>query len=46
MASSTPEFRRPRHRLVWKALEVLDAQFLADARCYLGGGTRMVLSLG
>ena len=46
MASSTPEFRRPRHRLVWTALEALDARFLADARCYFGGGTRMVLSLG
>ena len=44
--SSTPEFARPRHRLVWKALEALDAQFLADTRCYFGGGTRVVLSLG
>lgn len=46
MASSTPEFTRPRHRLVWKALNALDAQFLADACCYFGGGTRVVLSLG
>ena len=46
MASSTPEFRRARHRLVWKALEALNARFLADTCCYFGGGTRMVLSLG
>ena len=46
MASSTPEFNRPRHRLVWRALEALDAQYLVDACCYFGGGTRMVLSLG
>ena len=46
MASSMPECRRPRHRLVWRALEALDARYLADTCCYFGGGTRMVLSLG
>ena len=30
---------------MWKALESLDAEFLADACCYFGGGTRVVLSL-
>lgn len=41
-----PEFERPRHRLVWQVLEALDRDFLADARCWFAGGTRIVLALG
>jgi hypothetical protein len=37
---------RPRHRAVLAALGALDAGFLERARCYFGGGTRMVLGLG
>lgn len=43
---STPEFRRPRHLKVWKALESFDAEFLANSCCYFGGGTRIVLASG
>ena len=45
MVSSMPEFTRPRHHQVWKALESFDAGFLNSARCYFGGGTRIVLEL-
>lgn len=37
---------RPRHRTVIRALEALDAAFLARAQCWFGGGTRIVLELG
>ncbi|OGA54557.1 MAG: hypothetical protein A3F74_22165 [Betaproteobacteria bacterium RIFCSPLOWO2_12_FULL_62_58] len=37
---------RPRHRTVLAALRALDADFLARAECFFGGGTRIVLSLG
>ena len=40
------KFERPRHRLVQRALGTLDAGFLARARCYFGGGTRIVMALG
>ena len=43
--SSTPEFKNPRHLGVWNVLESLDAEFLADASCYFGGGTRIVMGL-
>ena len=46
MASSMPEFKRPRHLRVWKALTCFDAGFLNDTCCYFGGGTRTVLELG
>ncbi len=46
MASSMPEFKRPRHLRVWKALQSFDAEFLTDTCCYFGGGTRIVLALG
>src|SRR5262245_27913256 len=36
---------RPRHRTVLAALDTLDADFLARAECFFGGGTRIVLGL-
>ena len=36
---------RPRHRTVLAALRTLDADFLARAECFFGGGTRIVLAL-
>ena len=36
---------RPRHRTVLAALRALDADFLARAACFFGGGTRIVLGL-
>ena len=39
------EYRRPRHRLVARVLEALDAGVLAQAKCYFGGGTRIALEL-
>lgn len=36
---------RPRHRIVLAALRALDAEFLARAECFFGGGTRIVLGL-
>ncbi|HJN52180.1 MAG: nucleotidyl transferase AbiEii/AbiGii toxin family protein [Pseudomonadales bacterium] len=41
-----PEFTRPRHRTVLRALENLNASFLESSGCYFGGGTRIVLELG
>ena len=38
-------FRCPRHRLVQRVLDSLDADFLDAARCYFGGGTRIVMAL-
>ena len=40
------KFTRPRHATVTRILAQLDATFLADAQCYFGGGTRIVMSLG
>jgi hypothetical protein len=37
---------RPRHRAVLAVLRALDADFLSRAKCYFGGGTRIVLALG
>lgn len=37
--------RAPWHRAVGELLGRLDAGFLADAECYFGGGTRIVLAL-
>ena len=45
MASFSPEFRHMRHARVWKVLAALDSEFLASARCFFGGGTRIVLEL-
>lgn len=39
-------FKRPAHRQVLAMLSRLDRAFLARARCYFGGGTRIVLELG
>lgn len=39
-------FRRPAHRQVVETLSRLDRAFLAEAQCYFGGGTRIVLELG
>jgi hypothetical protein len=40
------KFRRPLHNDVAAALALLDSPFLETARCYFGGGTRIVLELG
>ena len=45
MVFSMSEFKRPGHRLVMRALAALDADFLAHAKCYFGGGTRIALAL-
>ena len=41
----SPKYKRPRHRLVMQILAALDADFLARAKCYFGGGTRIALAL-
>ena len=41
-----PDFRRPLHREVVAVLRSLDAGFLSRARCFFGGGTRIVMELG
>lgn len=43
---SEATFERPAHQLVLAILSTLDCAFLAKARCYFGGGTRIVLELG
>ena len=39
-------FTRPAHLQVHAMLSRLDSEFLARARCFFGGGTRIVLELG
>lgn len=39
-------FKRPGHQQVLAILSKLDGSFLARARCYFAGGTRIVLELG
>lgn len=39
-------FKRPRHKIVQKALALLQPKFLERSHCYFGGGTRIVLALG
>lgn len=46
MTKSTREFRRPLHRAIARALRALDADFLARAGCFFGGGTQLAMSLG
>ena len=46
MASSMYEFKRARHQLVLQALTALDRKFLAQVKCYFGGGTRIAMALG
>lgn len=43
---SMSEPERPRHRIVLRVLDSLNAQFLGRAQCFFGGGTRIVLALG
>ena len=38
-------FRRPWHRLVARVLASLNRPLLASAKCYFGGGTRIVMEL-
>ena len=38
-------FKRPLHEAVLRHLARLDPSFLAECRCYFGGGTRIVLEL-
>ncbi len=44
-ASRGATFRRPWHRLVGRVLASLNRELLASARCYFGGGTRIVMEL-
>jgi hypothetical protein len=46
MTKSTPEFRKPHHRAIARALRAMDAQFLWRAGCFFGGGTQLAMSLG
>lgn len=39
------EFARPRHARVWRVLESLDGERLAQTRCFFAGGTRIVLEI-
>lgn len=39
-------FERPHHRRILRVLAALDGELLAQARCYFGGGTAIVLALG
>jgi Nucleotidyl transferase AbiEii toxin, Type IV TA system len=41
-----PEFRRPHHRLVARALKSMDAGFLLRTECWFGGGTMLAMTLG
>jgi hypothetical protein len=45
MVCSMPEFVRPRHKLVLKALRALNAETLCRAECFFCGGTRIALAL-
>lgn len=38
-------YTRPRHHAVDRVLAALDGEFLAQAQCFFGGGTRVVLEL-
>ncbi|HEX5789483.1 MAG TPA: nucleotidyl transferase AbiEii/AbiGii toxin family protein [Woeseiaceae bacterium] len=40
-----PEYRRALHRLVGRALNSMDARFLARTECYFGGGTMLAMTL-
>jgi hypothetical protein len=44
-ASGAATFRRPWHRLVARVLASLNRALLASAKCYFGGGTRIVMEL-
>ena len=40
------EFRRPHHRVIAQILKSLNAELLAQADCYFGGGTHLSMSFG
>jgi len=42
---SKPAYKRARHNAVGKLLASLNADFLGEAKCFFGGGTRIVLEL-
>lgn len=46
MAKSTPDFGRPHHRAIARALRAMDAGFLTKAACFFGGGTQLAMTLG
>jgi hypothetical protein len=41
-----PEFRRTHHRAIARVLRAMDAEFLARAGCFFGGGTQLAMTLG
>lgn len=43
--TSADLFRRPHHNDILCALHSLNGEILADAECYFGGGTAIVLNL-
>ena len=45
MGEGVTKFRRPRHQVVARILDCLDARVLTAAKCYFGGGTRIALEL-
>jgi hypothetical protein len=40
------EFKRPEHRIIAKALGLMDREFLTANQCWFGGGTAIVMKLG
>jgi hypothetical protein len=46
VAKSTPEFTRPHHRAIARALRAMDPTFLTEAACFFGGGTQLAMTLG
>jgi hypothetical protein len=46
MTKSTPEFRRPHHKAIARALRAMDEGFLSRTGCLFGGGTELAMSLG
>lgn len=43
--AALPQFRRPHHRRIARLLRAFDAELLAKAECYFGGGTAITLHL-
>ena len=41
-----PKFQRPEHQAVATALQAMNHDWLAQCRCWFGGGTEIVLDLG
>ena len=41
-----PEWTQPHHAKVMRILRMMNPEFLMDARCFFGGGTRIVMELG